>query len=224
MRQILVVEDDRGTGRLMEDVLRDAGYETILVCDGLDALAVMERKHVDLMILDVMMPNMDGFELLSQLRGSGFDFPVLMVTARQTLADKKRGFLLGADDYMIKPVEEEEMLLRVGALLRRAQIVTSKRLIVGSTVLNYDNYSVEQGDMVQELPKKEFLLLYQLMSYPNKTFTRRQLMDEIWDLDSDSEEHTVVVHINRLRERFRNSQDFEIRTVRGLGYKAVYLH
>lgn len=223
MFRILVVEDDRGARRLTEDVLLDAGYEPIAASNGLEALDIMERKHIDLMVLDVMMPEMDGFELLQQLRCSGFDLPVLIVTAKQTLPDKKQGLRLGADDYMVKPVDEEEMLLRISALLRRAQAITERKLTIGSTVLTYDNYSVERGGEIAELPKKEFLLLYKLLSNPNKTFTRRQLMDEIWDLDSDSDEHTVVVHVNRLRERFRTNPDFEIITVRGLGYKAVRL-
>lgn len=223
MFRILVVEDDRGARRLTEDILLDAGYEPITASNGLEALDVMERKHIDLMILDVMMPGMDGFELLRQLRSSGYDLPVLMLTAKQTLPDIKQGLRLGADDYMTKPADEEEMLLRIGALLRRAQAITERKLTVGDTVLTYDNYSVERGGESAELPKKEFLLLYKLLSSPNKTFTRRQLMDEIWDLDSDSDEHTVVVHVNRLRERFRTNPDFEIITVRGLGYKAVRL-
>lgn len=223
MFRILVVEDDRGARRLTEDILLDAGYEPITASDGLEALDVMERKHIDLMILDVMMPGMDGFELLRQLRSSGYDLPVLMLTAKQTLPDIKQGLRLGADDYMTKPADEEEMLLRIAALLRRAQAITERKLTVGDTVLTYDNYSVERRGENAELPKKEFLLLYKLLSSPNKTFTRRQLMDEIWDLDSDSDEHTVVVHVNRLRERFRTNPDFEIITVRGLGYKAVRL-
>lgn len=223
MFRILVVEDDRGARRLTEDILLDAGYEPITASNGLEALDVMERKHIDLMILDVMMPGMDGFELLRQLRGNGFDLPVLMLTAKQTLPDIKQGLRLGADDYMTKPADEEAMLLQIAALLRRAQAITERKLTVGDTVLTYDNYSVERGGESAELPKKEFLLLYKLLSNPNKTFTRRQLMDEIWDLDSDSDEHTVVVHVNRLRERFRTNPDFEIITVRGLGYKAVRL-
>lgn len=223
MFRILVVEDDRGARRLTEDILLDAGYEPITASNALEALDVMERKHIDLIILDVMMPGMDGFELLRQLRSSGYDLPVLMLTAKQTLPDIKQGLRLGADDYMTKPADEEEMLLRIGALLRRAQAITERKLTVGDTVLTYDNYSVERRGENAELPKKEFLLLYKLLSSPNKTFTRRQLMDEIWDLDSDSDEHTVVVHVNRLRERFRTNPDFEIITVRGLGYKAVRL-
>ena len=223
MFRILVAEDDRGTRRLMEDVLFDAGYEPVSVSNGQEALDVLEQKHIDLLLLDVMMPKLDGFELLRQLRSCGYELPVMMVTAKQTLPDKKQGLRLGADDYMVKPVDEEEMLLRIAALLRRAQAVTERKLVIGSTILLYDNYSVICQGEDKELPKKEFLLLYKLLSTHNKTFTRQQLMDEIWDMDSDSDEHTVVVHINRLREKFRGCPDFEIVTVRGLGYKAVRL-
>lgn len=221
MFRILVVEDDNGIRMLMEDALADAGYEPVLACNGLEALEVLESKHIDLIILDIMMPKMDGYELLRQIRESGMDMPVLMVTAKQTLSDKKKGFLLGADDYMVKPFEEEEMLLRVAALLRRAKILTERKLTVGSTELIYDSLTVISNGTAQTLPKKEFLLLYKLLSFNNKTFTRRQLMDEIWDLDTESDEHTVNVHINKLRDRFRDNHDFEIVTVRGLGYKAV---
>ena len=221
MFRILVVEDDNGIRMLMEDALADAGYEPVLACNGLEALEVLEAKHIDLIILDIMMPKMDGYELLRQIRESGMDMPVLMVTAKQTLSDKKKGFLLGADDYMVKPFEEEEMLLRVAALLRRAKILTERKLTVGSTELIYDSLTVISNGTAQTLPEKEFLLLYKLLSFNNKTFTRRQLMDEIWDLDTESDEHTVNVHINKLRDRFRDNHDFEIVTVRGLGYKAV---
>ena len=221
MFRILVVEDDAGTRTFVEDVLLDAGYEPIVAANGLEALEILEEKHIDLMILGVMMPKMDGYELLEQIRSAGMDMPVLMVTAKQTLSDKKKGFLLGADDYLIKPFEEEEMLLRITALLRRAKIQTERRLTIGQTELVYDSFTVITEGESTVLPKKEFLLLYKLLSYPNKTFTRRQLMDEIWDMGSESDEHTINVHINKLRDRFRDSPDFEIVTVRGLGYKAV---
>ena len=223
MFRILVAEDDKGTRRLMQDTLADAGYESMLAADGAQALELLEQKHVDLMVLDVMMPRMDGFELLSQLRGNGYDLPVLMLTAKEALADKRRGLRLGADDYMTKPADEEEMLLRIGALLRRAQAISSRRLAVGGTVLVYDDLAVRCNGRTTVLPRKEFQLLYKLLACPEKTFTRRQLMDEIWDLDTDSDEHTVNVHINRLRDRFRDNRDFAIVTVRGLGYKAVRL-
>lgn len=221
MFRILVAEDDRGTQRLMQDTLADAGYEPILAADGQQALELLACRHVDLMVVDVMMPRLDGFALLSRLRRSGSQMPVLILTAKEAQADKRQGLRLGADDYMTKPADEEELLLRIGALLRRAQAISSRRLTMGNTTLIYDDLAVEWDGKITELPRKEFQLLYRLLSCPNKTFTRRQLMDEIWDLDTDSDEHTVNVHINRLRDRFKGNPDFAIVTVRGLGYKAV---
>lgn len=221
MFRILVAEDDRGTQRLMQDTLADAGYEPILAADGQQALELLACRHVDLMVVDVMMPRLDGFALLSRLRRSGSQMPVLILTAKEAQADKRQGLRLGADDYMTKPADEEELLLRIGALLRRAQAISSWRMTVGNTTLIYDDLAVEWDGKITELPRKEFQLLYRLLSCPNKTFTRRQLMDEIWDLDTDSDEHTVNVHINRLRDRFKGNPDFAIVTVRGLGYKAV---
>jgi len=221
MVRILVVEDDKGIRRLMEDILADSGYDPVSAKDGLEALEILDHKHIDLIIMDVMMPNMDGYTLTKQLRDANYTLPILMVTAKVAQEDKKHGFRLGVDDYMTKPVDEEEMLLRIAALLRRSKISAERKLTVGQTELLYDSMSVIHNGQSMELPQKEFLLLYKLLSYHNKIFTRRQLMDEIWDLDSDSDEHTVNVHINRLRERFRDNADFEIVTVRGLGYKAV---
>ena len=221
MFRILVVEDDKNARRLMEAVLTRYGYEPICAKDGVEALEVLDHKHIDLVILDVMMPRMDGYEFTNTLRMSGNMLPILMVTARETQDDKKRGFIIGADDYMVKPVDEEEMILRIAALLRRSQIAGEKKLTVGGTTLFYDALSVETGTGFLELPQKEFLLLFKLLSYPNKIYTRRQLMDEIWDMDSESDERTVDVHVSRLRERFRDNPDFDILTVRGLGYKAV---
>jgi len=223
MFQILVVEDDKNVRRLMETVLTRYGYEPLSAKDGYEALEVLDRKHVDLIILDVMMPRMDGYEFTNTLRMSGCNIPILMVTARETQNDKKRGFIVGADDYMVKPVDEEEMVLRIAALLRRSQIAGERKLTVGKTTLFYDGFAVKVDEKMLELPQKEFLLLFKLLSYPGKIFTRRQLMDEIWDMDSESDERTVDVHISRLRERFRNSPDFEILTVRGLGYEAVLI-
>lgn len=221
MFHIMVVEDDTNTRKLMGAVLSQNGYEPILATDGEDALQKMDTHHVDLILLDIMMPHMDGYEFTEILRESGCNIPILMVTAKESMSDKKRGFLTGADDYMVKPVDEEEMLLRISALLRRAHIASERKLTVGETVFDYDAMTVERGGYSQLLPQKEFLLIFKLLSYAGKIFTRRQLMDEIWDMDSESDERTVDVHINRLRERFRENPDFEIVTVRGLGYKAV---
>ena len=223
MFRILVVEDDLNTRKLMQAVLSQHGYEPIPACDGVEALDILEKKHVDLILLDIMMPRMDGYELTEIIRGNDLfrDLPILMVTAKETPADKRKGFLIGTDDYMVKPVDEDEMVLRIAALLRRSRIVNERRLIVGGTLLDYDSFSVSRDGYISELPRKEFLLLYKFLSYPGKIFTRRQLMDEIWDMDSETDERTVDVHINRLRDRFRDNPDFELVTVRGLGYKAV---
>jgi len=221
MFNILLVDDNKNTRKLMEMVLLQNNYEPILAGDGIEALDVLDKKHVDLIILDIMMPKMDGFEFTQVLREANCNIPILMITARETFADKKKGFLLGADDYMVKPVDEDEMILRVGALLRRSKISNEHKLTIGSTTLDYDSVTVTSMDCVEELPKKEFMLLFKLLSFQNKIFTRRQLMDELWDMESDTDERTVDVHINRLRERFKANDDFDIITVRGLGYKAV---
>ena len=222
MFNIMVVEDDANQRKLMSTVLSQHGYNAVCASDGIDALDMLDKKHVDLIILDIMMPRMDGFEFTDTLRKSGCTIPILMVSAKQSPVDKRRGFIIGTDDYMTKPVDEEEMVLRVGALLRRSKIVNERKLTVGNTTLYYDSFTVETPEGTQELPQKEFLLLFKLLSYQGKIFTRRQLMDEIWDMESESDERTVDVHISRLRDRFRGDPDFEISTVRGLGYKAVH--
>jgi DNA-binding response OmpR family regulator len=223
MFNIMIVEDDQNQRKLMTAVLEQYGYTVIQAKDGLEALEQLDKKHIDLMILDIMMPRMDGFELTETLRQSGCNIPILMVTAKQSPVDKRKGFIIGTDDYMTKPVDEEEMVLRVGALLRRSKIASERKLTVGSTTLHYDSFTVTSDGNTNEHTQKEFLLLFKLLSYPGKIFTRRQLMDEIWDMDSESDERTVDVHISRLRDKYRNCKDFEIVTVRGLGYKAVYL-
>ena len=222
MFNILVVEDDNNSRKLMCTVLEQYGYNAIPASDGIDALDVLDKKHIDLIILDIMMPRMDGFEFTDTLRKSGCTLPILMVSAKMSPVDKRKGFIIGTDDYMTKPIDEEEMVLRVGALLRRSKIASERKITVGKTVLIYDSFAVDSMGVKHELPQKEFLLLFKLLSYPNKIFTRRQLMDEIWDMDSESDERTVDVHISRLRDRFKTNEDFEIITVRGLGYKAVY--
>lgn len=221
MFHIFVVDDNPNTRRLTSAILRQNGYDPIEATDGADALKKMETNHVDPILLDIMMPNMDGYEFTRVLRAAGNNVPILMVTAKEAQVDKKLGFLAGTDDYMIKPVDEEEMLLRIAALLRRAKIANERRITVGETVLDYDAFTVRVKGSQILLPQKEFLILYLLLSYPGKIFTRRQLMDEIWDMESDSDERTVDVHIGRVREKFRDNTDFEIVTVRGLGYRAI---
>lgn len=221
MFNILVVEDNLNTRKLMEDVLLDERYTPLLAANGQEALDILEHQHIDLMITDIMMPGMDGYALTEQLRDAGYDFPILMATAKDTIKDKRKGFIVGTDDYMVKPIDEEELILRVKALLRRAKIVNERKVIVGKVTLNYDSLTVSRESERITLPQKEFMLLYKLLSYPDIIFTRMQLMDEIWGFDSQTDEHTVSVHIGRLRERFDTWPEFEIVTVRGLGYKAV---
>lgn len=221
MFQILVVEDDIHTQKLMETVLDQNGYAVVCASDGQDALQILDTRHIDLILLDIMMPNMDGFTFINLIRDGGSDIPVLIVTAKSTPTDKKKGFMLGTDDYMVKPVDEEEMVLRINALLRRSKIIHEHKITIGTTVLDYEERTVTINGKSILLPQKEFSLLFLLLFYPNKIFTRRQLMDEIWDMASHTDERTVDVHINRLRDRFRDQADFEIVTVRGLGYKAV---
>ena len=221
MFKILVAEDDASTNRLVCAILRRAGYEPVPATDGEDALQKMDEYKIDLLVCDVMMPRLDGFGLTQAIRESGSMLPILMVTAKALPEDKHRGFLVGTDDYITKPVDKEEMLLRIRALLRRARIVDERKITIGDVVLDYDAHTVRRGHEVQTLPPKEFSLLYKLLAYPDRTFTRLQLLDEIWGMDSESDERTVNVHINRLRTRFYDWPEFEIQTVRGLGYRAV---
>jgi len=221
MFQILVVDDDRNTRRLIQAVLEQSGYRVLTAENGEAALAVLDKEYIDLVVLDVMMPKLDGYAFTKLLREANNNLPILMISARQMPADKKQGFLVGTDDYMTKPIDEEEMLLRIRALLRRAKIASERKITVGAVVLDYDSFTVSRNDEVQELPQKEFLLLYKLLSYPGKIFTRIQLMDEIWGADSDTGWETVTVHVGRLRKRFQNYPEFSIESVRGLGYKAV---
>lgn len=221
MFRIMVVEDDKNTRLLLKAVLEAENYTVFTAQNGEEALELMDRQHVDLVVLDVMMPKMDGYEFTKTLRENDSNLPILMVSARQLPADKKKGFLVGTDDYMTKPIDEEEMLLRIRALLRRAKIVSERKIAIGDAVLDYDSLTVSRGCEVQNLPQKEFMLLYKLLSYPGKIFTRIQLMDEIWGADSETGWETVTVHIGRLRKRFEQWNEFEIQSVRGLGYRAV---
>ena len=221
MFQILVAEDDKNTRLLLKAVLEAENYTVLTACNGEEALAVMDENHIDLVVLDIMMPKMDGYQFTRTLRESSNDLPILMVSAKQLPSDKKRGFLVGTDDYMTKPLDMEELTLRIKALLRRARIASERRIEVGSVVLDYDSMTVSRKGETQELPQKEFLLLYKLLSWPGKIFTRIQLMDEIWGADSATGWETVTVHVGRLRKRFEGWEEFEIVSVRGLGYKAV---
>ena len=221
MFKILVAEDDPSTSRLLCAILRRAGYEPVPALDGEDALQKMDEVQVDLLICDVMMPRLDGFALTKMIRDSGSMLPILMLTAKVLPEDKRTGFLVGTDDYLTKPFDKEELLLRIKALLRRARIVDERKITVGNVTLDYDAHTVRCRDEVQTLPPKEFNLLYKLLAYPDRTFTRLQLLDEIWGMDVDSDERTVNVHINRLRTRFDGWPEFEIQTVRGIGYRAV---
>ena len=221
MFHVLVVDDDKNTRLYFRAVLEKAGYTVSVAEDGLSALSVMDREHIDLVVLDVMMPHMDGYTFCETLRASQSTLPILMISAKQLPTDKHRGFASGTDDYITKPIDDEEMLLRIKALLRRAKITSERRIVIGDVVIDYDSLTVTKGDTVQELPQKEFLLLYKLLSYPGKIFTRIQLMDEIWGTETETGWETVTVHIGRLRRRFAEFDEFEIVSVRGLGYKAV---
>lgn len=221
MFDILVVEDDAKLNQIYCSALTNNAFNAVPAFDGEEALNIMAEKNFDLVISDIMMPGVDGYELTRELREYYPELPILMISAKEGFEDKRHGFLAGIDDYMVKPVDLNEMLLRIHALLRRAKIVSERKLNIGDTVLYFDTYSAEfQGKKI-EIPQKEFLVLYKLMSNPSRTFTRRQLMDEFWGYDTDSEERTVDVHINRLRERLKDCKDIEINTIRGLGYRGV---
>ena len=223
MLKILIAEDDRELRQLFEHVLVKNGYSVRGVSDGQEALDAMDEEYFNLIISDIMMPVMDGYTLVRSLREAGDTTPVLMITAKDAFDDMRMGFLSGTDDYMVKPVNVNEMVLRVSALLRRAQMISERRQVIGGTTMECDSLTVtnENGSMV--LPQKEFMLLYKMASFPGKIFTRQQLMDDLWGYDSESDTHTVDVHIGRLREKFRDSKDFRIVTLRGVGYKVVRL-
>jgi len=223
MIKILIIEDDTSLSQLYSIILKNAGFETWQAANGEEAWDILDRVSIDLVITDIMMPVMDGYEFVKLLRKENPVIPVLMITAKDDMPSKSKGFLLGTDDYMTKPIELDEMVLRVRALLRRANIYNEKKLVLNHTCLDYDALTVTCDEDEEMLPQKEFLLLFKLLSYPNKIFTRTQLMDDIWGPESDSDLQTIDVHINRLRRRFQENTDFEIVTVRGLGYKAVIL-
>ena len=221
MFHILVADDDKHTRMLLRAVLESENYTVSTAENGEQALELLDREHIDLVILDVMMPEMDGYEFTRIVRQTDSTLPILMVTAKHLPEDEKKGFLVGTDDYITKPIDEEKLLLRIKALLRRARIVSEQRIGIGEVILDYNSFTVTRGDEVQVLPQKEFMLLYKLLSYPGQIFTRIQLMDEIWGTDSETGWETVTVHVGRLRKRFEGWNEFEIVAVRGLGYKAV---
>lgn len=223
MLKILIAEDDRELRQLFSHVLIKHGYTVKGVSDGKEALDAMDNDYYDLIISDIMMPVMDGYEFVRTLRDSGNTTPVMMITAKEAYDDMRLGFISGSDDYMIKPVNVNEMVLRVEALLRRAQMINNRRQVIGDTVLECDSLTVTTGGESSILPQKEFMLLYKMAAFPGKIFTRHQLMDEIWGYDNESDTHTVDVHIGRLRERFRDNKDFKIITIRGVGYKVLKL-
>lgn len=221
MVRILVAEDDASTNKLLCAILKRNGYEPVPVFNGQAALDALDYQHIDLLLCDVMMPRMDGFALTQAIRDSGSMLPILMLTAKALPEDKHTGFLVGTDDYMTKPPDKTELLLRLKALLRRARIVDEHKIEIGDVVVDADSHTVKRGMEVQTLPPKEFDLLYKLLAYPERTFTRMELLDAVWGIDSESDDKTVNVHINRLRNRFYDWPKFEIQTVRGLGYRAV---
>ena len=221
MLKILIAEDDRELRQLFIHVLNRHGYTVVGVSNGQEALDAMDTDFYDMIISDVMMPVMDGYELVQQLRDAGNTTPILMITAKDAFDDMRLGFQSGVDDYMVKPINVNEMVLRVQALLRRAQMINDRKQTIGNTVMECDSLTVTVAGESMVLPQKEFMLLYKMAAYPGKIFTRQQLMDEIWGYDSESDTHTVDVHIGRLRDRFRDSKDFKIVTIRGIGYKVV---
>lgn len=221
MFNLLVVDDDKNIRYLIKEVFEAEHYTVKTAADGKAALELLDKEKFDLAIVDIMMPNLNGYEFTEQLRTFDKELPVLMISAKQLAEDRKKGFNAGIDDFMTKPIDTEELILHVKALLRRAKIIGERRIVIGEAVLNYDSFTVSKNGETMELPQKEFLLLYKLLSFPDKIFTKIQLMDEIWGYDTDSGEETLTVHIARLRKRFENWEEFEIKSIRGLGYKAV---
>jgi len=222
MFSVLVVEDDETINKMICAKLKQENFKTFQAFDGEEALNIMDREHIDLIICDIMMPNMDGYELTRELRSVHNTIPILMVTAKSQLEDMEKGFKAGTDDYMIKPINMKEMILRVNALLRRAQIANERKLVIGDAILDYDALTVKIGNQEFDIPQKEFYLLFKFLSNPNKIFTRLELMDEIWGMDSEVDERTIDSHIKKLRRKFENYSAFKITTIRGLGYKATH--
>ena len=221
MFNVLVVEDDKNLKKLMVTYLKRNNYTVFEANNGIHALDIIDKQYIDLVISDVMMPEMDVFELLNELRTSNYEIPIMLITAKGDISDKKQGFILGADDYMVKPVDMEEMILRVSVLLKRVKSANTRKIVIGDLVIDYDQLNVTKHGKVYNLAQKEFYLLYKLISTPNTIFSRQELIEEIWGLESESEYRTVDVHIKRLREKLSDLNEFEIVTVRGAGYKVI---
>ncbi len=221
MFNVLVVEDDKNLKKLMITYLKKNNYTTFEASNGVQALDIIDKQYIDLVISDIMMPEMDGYELLNELRTSNYEIPIMLITAKSDIRDKKQGFILGADDYMVKPIDMEEMVLRVSVLLKRVKSANKRKIILGDLIIDYDQLSVTKHGKVFNLAQKEFYLLYKLISSPNTIFSRQELIEEIWGLESESEYRTVDVHIKRLREKLSDIKEFEIVTVRGAGYKII---
>lgn len=220
MFKVLVVEDDLDLNRLFCKTLIRSNYQAVSAANADQALDLLDKEYIDLIITDVMMPGLNGFSFIQQLRQAKFNLPILVITAKGDILDKQSGFMAGADDYMVKPIDINEMVFRVNALLRRAKSVSEHVLTFGNTVLEYNTWTLNDENGAQILPQKEFQLLYKLLSYPGQIFTRQQLLDDIWGIEQE-DSHTLDVHISRLREKLRNNPDIEIQTIRGLGYRAV---
>lgn len=221
MFNILVVEDDKNLRKLIVTCLKREKYQTYEATNGIEALDILDKSYIDLIVTDIMMPKMDGYELTRELRNAKYNIPILLITAKSTLSDKKEGFLLGADDYMVKPIDIEELSLRVKVLLKRSNMANEKKIKIGKLILDYNQLAVIRGEKTYQLAQKEFYLLYKLLSTPNTIFTRQELIEEIWGLDNDSDYRTVDVHIKRIREKMIDVKEFEIIAVRGIGYKAI---
>ena len=221
MFKILVVEDDRDLNRTVCAFLNSSGYQAIGCLNADDAYDAMYANLFDLIVSDIMMPGVDGFEFAQNVRSLNQEIPILFMTARDDIASKQRGFRIGVDDYMVKPIDLDELFLRIGALLRRAKIASSRKLEVGSFVMDADEHTAYLRDEEISLTNREFSILYKLLSYPKKTFTRQQLMDEFWDADTETAPRAVDVYMTKLRSKLSDCEDFEIKTVHGLGYKAV---
>lgn len=223
MFQILVVEDDRELNKTVCSFLNHSGYEATGCLNANEAYDALYGTMFDLIVSDIMMPGIDGFEFARTVRELNENIPILFMTARDDLAAKQRGFRIGVDDYMVKPIDLDELFLRIGALLRRAKIASSRKLTIGRFQMDADEHTAYLGEEEIPLTNREFSILYKLLSYPKKTFTRTQLMDEFWDADTETAPRAVDVYMTKLRQKLADCTDFEIKTVHGLGYKAVIL-